>query len=639
MFSPVTRLPRRLLHARIAVIFVLTSASQVWSIDLDDARKMLDDGRYGEAVKWLQKETDENPAHKTARIWLAEAYEKSGKTEQAIETWQELMIIARGDETLRIARRALSRLRRIEIDRRGQKAQTTSRDREDPFRIPMPQVDWAGLEVVEDTDYLPPILPAPYDFEVPPFARETEHFRVYSTNERLSEVIGQRAEIYMEFMIDTLFGGRSWPVRFPIVVYPTYSDYVQHGAPEGTGGVTMRHITGSTEFILLYQLKPQSAGGGGSRRRSGGRDIWKYGIESVLPHELTHAVINEFFAGQPTPTWLHEAIAGRFEQTRDHYGEATRLARQVAAGEYFRVRDLFNQKGYPERISLFYEQSATLVLYLFETGPETMHAFLGELAAGNGHDAACAAALGIPVENAVEEFERRWVEWMKMLHANDSDLTNPAPDEPTAARSKNAVFQPWVNEMETVKGIERWRAIDLSSLAAFADIDNSKQYWTAEGRILRVKPTDEQGGSLLGVRINETPPLVIKCTIKCRATPGIKTHWFGFTQLDANRNDSVVQVRVPVRDISSHEMVAIWSDDLALYMDGTAVARYPATFVSGDAPDIDFPLAIIADGPFQLEDLRVAHIGTFSDKPVATQADDSPKRSKGRRKSRRRRSP
>ena len=380
------------------------------ALDLAQARAQVDGGKVSVAISSLTAELDTNPANEPARVLLAKGYEKKGDLEAALRVWEEIKILTSNDDTLRAARRAISRIRRINLDRTDIQNLESDGPTVDPFKIDMPPINWDGLEVVEDTKYLPPILPPPFRFDVPPFVYETQHFSVYTANERLSKVIGERAEIYLAFMLEKLFGGRSWAVRFPILVYQDVNDYQQHGGPKNTGGVTLGYVTGKTQAIILFQLRPSFGKKSNSRASSRGTTVWKYGVESVLPHELTHAVINEFFGGQKIPQWLHEAVAGRFEQTRDHYGEAARLARKVVAGEYFRIRDLFDQEGYPERIELFYEQAAAVVLYLFEAGPDAMYSFLVELRDGNGHDAACAAALGIPKENAVEEFERRWVE-------------------------------------------------------------------------------------------------------------------------------------------------------------------------------------------------------------------------------------
>lgn len=618
---------------------LLLCTTTTYGIDPGSAKELMAAGKLQEAIDLLTKEVEENPAHEAARILLAEAYEDADMPDDAIDTWQDLIALSRNEANLGKARRAIIRLRRQELDRTDLANLSSTRPREDPFKIPMPEIEWEGLEVVEDSNYLPPILPPPYDSEVPPFAHETEHFTVYSANERLSKVIGERTEIYLDFMTEKLFAGRSWAMRFPIIVYTTYQDYVQHGAPAGSGGVTMPEITGGIRFILLFQLRSESLlRGGSSRGGSGGasgRQVWRYGIESVLPHELTHAVISEFFAGQPTPRWLHEAVAGRFEQTRDHYGEAARLARKAVAGEYFRMRDLFDQKSYPERIALFYEQSATVALYLFEAGPEAMHVFLSELAAGNDHDAACAAALGIPKENAVEEFERRWVEWMRVRYIKDLDAAQDGTDVAEAVNSNHAIFQPSVNEVDTFDNLENWRQIDLGSLDAFMGVGTSKKDWSAGGGKLRCSVSGEEGSALLGVRMNETAPVAVSCDVKFLGNPGDENHWFGFAQLDADLNDTNVEVIASLPDSAQHKVVCLWSDELAIYVDGICRGRYPAFHVTGDAPDIDYPLALVAYGPVEIQGLKIASIEKFSEKPLLAQDDGQPQRPDDRRRDRR----
>ena len=598
------------------------------AVDLDRVRTLLEQNQSDQAIDLLVGELSENPAHEAARLLLAQAYENAGRAEDAVATWQEIVLLSGDEDILRQGRRAISRMRRAELDRQD-RDQADSSGRVDPFKIPMPDIDWAGLEVVEDTRYLPPVLPPPDSFEVPPFVYETEHFTTYSTNERLSKVVGDRAEIYLEFMIEKLFGGRSWAARIPIMVYKDLSDYQGHGGPVGSGGVTKSHpLAGITKVIIIFQLKPdfsQSRRNRGGGARSGS-EIWKYGIESVLPHELTHAVINEFFAGKFPPRWLNEAIAGRFEQTRDHYGEAARLARKVVAGEYFRMRDLFDQDEYPERVALFYEQSAAIVLYLFEAGSEAMHAFLAELAAGNDHDAACAAALGIPEEGAVEEFERRWVDWMKRRYVKDLKQDADKPIVSSVGPSRAAAFLPWANEMETVNAIENWRTVDLSSLDAFRGIGRSAKHWSPGDGKVSCNPPEGEGASLLGIRMNEIAPAAVQCTVRYTGSPGSGENMLGFAQLDADGYDTPIQIVAPLRDNSPHTVTCIWSDDLAVYLDGSCIGRYPARTVAGNQRDIDYPLALVALGPVEVEGLKVASIATFSDKPVVAQVDSSSRR-------------
>ena len=609
------------------LVAVLSCCTAAYGSEMDKVKSLLDQNKYSEAIDLLVKETDENPAHEAARVLLAEAYEKADMPDKAAAAWRDLAALSHNDANLSKARRALSRLRRQELDKQDV-AETGKTDAsKDPFKLPMPEIEWKGLEVIEDSKYLPPVLPPPLKVEVPPLIYETQHFTVYSSNERLSKTMGERAEIYLNFMTKQLFGGRSWAVRFPILVYSNVQDYQQHGGPANTGGVTYGHVTGKTQAIVLFQLKPDFGrnrqGGGSSGGGGSGRDIWKYGIESVLPHELTHAVINEFFGGQrsKTPRWLHEAVAGRFEQTRDHYGEAARLARKVVAGEYFRLRDLFEQKVYPERIELFYEQAAAVVLYLFETGPDAMYAFLSELAAGNGHDAACAAAFGIPKKGAVEEFEKRWVDWMRRRYVKDLDIQRDATQTSTAEKSSNAAFLPWVNELDTVESISSWRDMDLTSLKSFSSLGRPKEEWSAKDGILRCEIAAGEVPSLLGIRMNETAPVALTAEVRYFGSPSDPQPLFGFTQLDADGYDTRVEALAALRDNTPHKIVCLLTDDLVLYVDGTCTARYPAFRVGGNAQDIDFPLALVAFGPVEVQNLRLGAIKSFSEKAVITQAD------------------
>jgi hypothetical protein len=67
----------------------------------------------------------------------------------------------------------------------------------------------------------------------------------------------------------------------------------------------------------------------------------------------------------------------------------------------------------------------------------------------------------------------------------------------------------------------------------------------------------------------------------------------------------------------------VWADDLAIYVDGKCMGRYPAHIVSGER-DIDYPLALVAYGPVDVTNCKVAQITAFSDKPVVAQAAEQP---------------
>lgn len=625
----------------VAFVSLGTASSIVRAADqVDPARKLIDDGKFVDAVDVLKRRVADEPANEPARMLLAEAQEKAGALDDAMQTWRDLLKLSRVDEHLHTARKAISRMRRIQLDQTDIGDLDNREPMKDPFHIDMPEIDWKGLEVIEDSKYIPSPIPEDHPFEVPPFPYVTKHFTVYAANERYAKEVGERAELYLQFMLEKLFAGRAWAVRFPIFVYTTEQDYVQHGAPAGSHGVTFGHATGKSTKIMIFQIRPEDERG----RGGGGDKPYKYALESILPHELTHAVINEFFGRQEIPQWLHEAVAGRFEQTRNHNYEAARLARQVVAGEYFRMRDLFEQKGYPERVGLFYEQSAIVVLYLFEAGPEAMNAFLTELANGNDHDAACAAALGIPKEGAVEEFEKRWVEWMKVRYIKDLDRKLDDTQMADAAVSYNKAFAPWVNELDTVASITNWRTIDTGSLDQFSGVGKSKEQWSAGGGVLRCEPAAADGASVLGIRMNEVAPVAISFDVKYLGSPGASS-WFGLTQLDADSHDTPIEVLARLPDGAPHKVVGLWTDDLVLYVDDVCIGRYPARQIRGNMKEVDYPIALVAHGPVEVQNLRVATIQKFSDKPVVVAeapkkeepGKDKPKEGERRRGSRRER--
>ena len=590
--------------------------------EFDEVRRWIENGQAARAVDVLANEVEKNPAHESARVLLARALEAAGRKDDALGTWQELLALSYHPRTQRDARRAISRLKRETLDDQPC-AGGVGADGADPFDIKMPPITWQGLEVIEDAQYRSPILPPPYNLSVPPFAQETGHFTVFSTNERLSQVIGERAEIFLDFMTSRLFGGRSWAVRIPILVYVDYNDYRFHGGPAGSGGATLGHITGRTQAILLYQLGDD------------GR-VWKYGIESVLPHELTHAVINEFFEGRRPPQWLHEAVAGRFEQTRDHYGEAARLGRHVEAGEYFRMRDLFEQQSYPERIELFYEQSAAVVLYLFETGPDAMRAFLTELKDGNGHDAACAAALGIDEARAVEHFEQRWVAWVKRCYDAHRDGMNHGQVPVGAARLTRGAQVVPADEIAAVDVAREWRTLDLSASGELSRWASDAQGWEAADGRLRSSIVQRGSSAVLPLSVAERPPVAVRCEVAWQGRPDDGTNWFGFAQLDADGNDLPVTVAAPFVDFVPHELVCVWADDLAVYIDGRCAGRYPATHVTGDAPDIDRPLGLVAYGPFEIRSVKVSRIAPVAPGSVPTSKrwEPRPENHRGRKRTR-----
>lgn len=593
-----------------ATLWSATGSARAGSYE--QARELFEQRQWAAAVDLLTREVRDNPGHEAAQLLLMDAYVQLGEKDKAIQTAQDILKLSTSEANLDRARLVYVRLMREKIDKSDDPTQGKT-DRIDAFHIDMPEIDeetWTRLAIVEDTE----TITLPDGKRAPPFSYDTKHFTAYAHNEELAKLTAERAEIYLDFMSKHLFGDREWAIHVPLFVFQNEEAYISVGGnPEGSHGVTKGTQVGRTREVSLFQLIEIE-----DADRNRHIVVYRYALESILPHELTHMVLNEFF-GLETPQWLHEAVAGRMEQTREHYLEAARLSRAVVAGEHFRMRELFDQEGYPSaRIDLFYEQAAIVVLYLFEAGPEAMYTFFSTLAdhpKETRHDAACAALLGIPQEGAVEEFERRWVEWMTRRYARD--LKPDEGEDPPIVVDVNTddTFFPRVNELDTVANIANWRTIDLSNMEQFIGIGGSKADWSYERNLLRCDP-GAKGGSFLGLRMNERMPLAVECEVRWLGNVTEGYGWVGFNQLNSDNLDTNVAVTARFSDGAAHKLTAILHDELALYIDKTLAGRYPAYILKETDRDIDYPLAAMTNSPIEILSMRVGAIEKFSTAPV-----------------------
>src|SRR5262249_20099998 len=87
-------------------------------------------------------------------------------------------------------------------------------------------------------------------------------------------------------------------------------------------------------------------------------------IDTVLPHEITHAVLIGHFADQ-IPTWADEGMAGQAQRRSDWEDFDKLLRRYDRKGKLFSIQTLVEMEGYPDDdVDLFYAQSASLVKFL-----------------------------------------------------------------------------------------------------------------------------------------------------------------------------------------------------------------------------------------------------------------------------------
>ena len=600
--------------AAVAVAFLLAPALPAWALNYDAARAAFEAGEFAKAEGLLADEIRQNPGHESAYALWGESLEKLGNFEASRNAWETLKKITVDEQLERVARRNMLRLdRRIRGDRPTERKNWKESD---PFHVPGIEIDYTGLEEAQSSDY---------KGIYPPYSYETPNFIVYSCNEKLGEVVGDLCEKYLAFLSERLLAGRAWAFRLPILIYANHDDYVSVGGnPAWSGGVTYQDHSGRTARVAIPQAYAKE-----TIEKLKAKNSVSYNLEDVLPHELTHMVINEFFGAQEIPMWLHEAFARQMEQNRDDYAEAAELARDAVAGEYFRFRDFFAAENYPTggQIMRFYEQAATVVLFLLEHGPEPTRAFLTELAQQNGHDAAVAAAFGFTeTEGAVERFEEMWVKWMVQRYVYDLERGDRKPPD-KAAESGSPLFAGAFDELGAVKEITKWREVDPSAPGQFAGIGDSLGDWALEPKGVRAQMTEGRGQTLLAMRLYEELPIALKCRVKWTGDKAELGGLFGITVLDDQMEDSGIHALARLADHRTHELTCVIGDDLAVYLDDKCAGRSPVPLRSDDVV-VDYPVALLAYAPVEVESIAVATIETF--KSLTPGEEDEADRDRGR---------
>jgi hypothetical protein len=150
----------------------------------------------------------------------------------------------------------------------------------------------------------------------------TSHFVVRARNAKLAKLVAAEAEASLEHICRVILAGQEYPHGVDIYVWTDRRDYLAHAsdAPEWSGGsFSMTARDGAvTRRIDLTQ-----------RDERGRFAIIMF--DRVLPHELCHLVIKEYFGDAACPLFLSEGLAMLAEAEADN--ERVILAGTALAGK------------------------------------------------------------------------------------------------------------------------------------------------------------------------------------------------------------------------------------------------------------------------------------------------------------------
>ncbi len=150
----------------------------------------------------------------------------------------------------------------------------------------------------------------------------SEHFVVRAWNPELARLIAERAERALSRICGVILAGQEYPHKVDIYVWTDRREYLSHArdAPEWSGAnfSFRQELDGVVRRIDLTQ-----------KNKSGKFDPVM--LDRVLPHEMCHLVLREYFGDSPCPLFLEEGLAMMAESQIDN--ERLVLAGTVLNGE------------------------------------------------------------------------------------------------------------------------------------------------------------------------------------------------------------------------------------------------------------------------------------------------------------------
>ncbi len=155
-------------------------------------------------------------------------------------------------------------------------------------------------------------------------------------------------------------------------------------------------------------------------------------IRRIIPHELSHQVLYQAtenpYGG--VPLWFEEGLAVRNQETQLSY-HAILLEEAAVQGDLIPLEALAASfPTNPERASLSYAQSHSVVNYIIETyGTEAMHGLVAAFASATPLDEALQETIGL----SVDELDAAWRETLPAAQVNGNDAPEPLATPQTRA--------------------------------------------------------------------------------------------------------------------------------------------------------------------------------------------------------------
>jgi hypothetical protein len=133
-------------------------------------------------------------------------------------------------------------------------------------------------------------------------------------------------------------------------------------------------------------------------------------LDSVLPHEVTHAIFATHF-GRPLPRWADEGACTTVEHTSERNKQQTMLVEFLTTNRGIAFNKMFAMKEYPQDVLPLYSQGFSLTRFLIAQGGKPKFVeYVGEGMRTNNWPSATSRYYGF---TDLSQLQLTWVEWVR----------------------------------------------------------------------------------------------------------------------------------------------------------------------------------------------------------------------------------
>ncbi len=191
----------------------------------------------------------------------------------------------------------------------------------------------------------------------------------------------------------------TWKDRVKIFIFNDKAQFVKEtGLPDWSlGGAVRDEKTFESKAILTYRQEEDF-------------------LDGVLPHEISHLMLRDYFAPQPVPMWFDEGIAQLNEEHKSAWSKRV-LPKILEEGYAFSLQKLFDtqvgRNSKPEEVLPFYAQSISVIDFLIKRfGKGQFSIFTQKLKLTGSCAAALKAAYSYASMDSVELLEKKWLRYI-----------------------------------------------------------------------------------------------------------------------------------------------------------------------------------------------------------------------------------